>query len=495
MTIHLTKTDYLLFRECPNNAWFKLHKPDLYSQSELSEFEKSIIEAGIEVELITRQLFPTGILIEGRDAGSQKLTQDLISQKAEVLFQPLFIKDGCLAAIDILKLDPESTTYSVYEVKSKNSIDKASHYHDLTFQVNLLRNCGLNVSNAFIIHLNPEYVFNGELEVSELLKIVDVTSEVASLSGDVLIEVSEALEVLARKDEPEGPCCCIYKGRASHCSTFQYSNPAVPEYGVHDISRIGNSKAKLKELVDNQIFHLDKIPSHIKLSDSQRKQVDAYLQDKTFAEMGKIREELASLVFPLYFLDYETCPSAIPRFQGFSPYTQIPFQYSLHKLVSEESEPEHSEFLHIEEGDPTGLFAESLKEHIGEIGSVIVWHKSFECGRNNEIAHRIPELSAFIENLNKRIYDLEEIFKKQYFIHKDFKGKTSIKYILPVLVPELTYNDLEIGDGGSAAETWNKLINGSFSEAEKTKAISALKSYCYLDTYAMYSIWKYLNDL
>jgi len=471
MTIHLTKTDYLLFRECPNNAWFKLHKPDLYSQSELSEFEKSIIESGIEVELIARQLFPTGVLIEGRNLRSQKLTQDLISQKAEVLFQPLFIKDGCLAAIDILKLDPESTTYSVYEVKSKNSIDKASHYHDLTFQVNLLRNCGLNVSNAFIIHLNPEYVFNGELEVSELLKIVDVTSEVESLSGSV------------------------YKGRASHCSTFQYSNPAVPEYGVHDISRIGNSKAKLKELVDNQIFHLDKIPSHIKLSDSQRKQVDAYLQDKTFAEMGKIREELASLVFPLYFLDYETCPSAIPRFQGFSPYTQIPFQYSLHKLVSEESEPEHSEFLHIEEGDPTGLFAESLKEHIGEIGSVIVWHKSFECGRNNEIAHRIPELSAFIENLNKRIYDLEEIFKKQYFIHKDFKGKTSIKYILPVLVPELTYNDLEIGDGGSAAETWNKLINGSFSEAEKTKAISALKSYCYLDTYAMYSIWKYLNDL
>lgn len=86
MTIHLTKTDYLIFRECPNNAWFKLHKPEIYSQSELSEFEKSIIESGIEVELIARQLFPTGVLIEGRDLRSQKLTKDLISQKAEVLY-------------------------------------------------------------------------------------------------------------------------------------------------------------------------------------------------------------------------------------------------------------------------------------------------------------------------------------------------------------------------------------------------------------------------
>lgn len=86
MSIHLTKTDYLLFRECPNTAWFKLHKPDLYSQSELSEFEKSIIESGIEVKLIARQLFPTGVLVEGRDAGYQKAYSRLDIKKTEVLY-------------------------------------------------------------------------------------------------------------------------------------------------------------------------------------------------------------------------------------------------------------------------------------------------------------------------------------------------------------------------------------------------------------------------
>jgi len=489
----LTKTDYILYRECSKNVWYKIHKPDIYSQFELSDFEKSIIETGNEVEQIARKLFPAGILIERRDIKGQKATKDYIRKKQKVLFQPVFFKDGYLAVIDILKFEPETNSYSVYEVKSTNNIDKKIHYHDLAFQVNLLRKCGLKIDRAYLVHLNSEYVRSGELNISQLFKIVDVSNEVESVADSVNTEAAEALKYISQVSEPEGFCCCIYKGRSRHCSTFQYANPQVPEYSVHDIARIGNSAAKLRELIDNNIFHLDKIPAHIKLTDIQQSQVDVYVSNKVFVNREKIVEEFKSLTFPLYFLDYETFPAAIPRFDGFSPYHQIPFQYSVHILESSESELKHHDFLHVASDDPSKAFAESLQNHIGESGSIIVWHKGFECGRNEEITVRIPTTKVFMDVLKTRVYDLEDIFKKRYHIHKDFRGGTSIKRILPVLAPELSYKELKIQDGGGAADTWNKIVTDSLVGPMKEEAIKNLKTYCGLDTYAMYSIWRILH--
>ena len=107
----LSKTDYILYRECPKNVWYKIHRSDVYSESELSEFEKSIMETGNEVELVARKLFPSGVLIERRDEEGQKATQDHITKRQEILFQPIFVKDNLLAAIDILKFEPEINSY------------------------------------------------------------------------------------------------------------------------------------------------------------------------------------------------------------------------------------------------------------------------------------------------------------------------------------------------------------------------------------------------
>jgi len=492
MPITLSKTDYILYRECPKNVWVKIHKPDVYFQSELSDFEKSIIETGNDVEIVARKLFPTGILIEGRDVKAQGATQDYLTKKQDVLFQPVFVKDGYLAAIDILKFEPTTKEFSIYEVKSTSGVDEKTHYYDLAFQVNLLRNCGLKINKAYVIHLNSEYVRSGALNLSELFKIVDVTNEVEGVAGNVAAESIEALKYLSQTSEPKGFCCCVYKGRSRHCSTFHVANPQIPEYSIHDIARIGSSKARLKELVDSNIFHLDKIPAHIKLTDIQQTQVDTYVSNKVVVKTEKIAEEFESLTFPLYFLDYETFPAAIPRFDGYSPYTQIPFQYSVHVLESKNGEPKHFEFLHVTPDDPSQPFADTLQKHIGKTGSVIVWHKSFECGRNDEIATRNPTTRMFFDSLNARIYDLEDIFKKQYHVHRDYRGSTSIKRILPVLVPELSYKELEIQEGGNAAETWNNITTGSLTDSEKGKAVDDLKTYCGLDTFAMLAIWRVL---
>jgi hypothetical protein len=85
-----------------------------------------------------------------------------------------------------------------------------------------------------------------------------------------------------------------------------------------------------------------------------------------------------------------------------------------------------------------------------------------------------------------------DIFSKQYYVHKDFQGSTSIKAVLPVLVPELTYKKLEIREGGTATQKWNEMTTGNLSSIEKEKIAADLKEYCKLDTFAMYAIWKHL---
>ena len=74
----LSKTNYIIWRDCHKNAWLKIHKPDIYYANELSEFEKQIIETGNEVDLLARSLMPS----------------------AE--FQKKFEADGYLAITDIL---------------------------------------------------------------------------------------------------------------------------------------------------------------------------------------------------------------------------------------------------------------------------------------------------------------------------------------------------------------------------------------------------------
>ncbi|MFZ2049137.1 MAG: DUF2779 domain-containing protein [Minisyncoccia bacterium] len=493
--VTLSKTNYILYRDCPKNTWLKIHKPDIYFKSELSEFEKSIIETGNEVELVARQLFPTGVLIEGRDEDAQKLTADYIDQKQPTLFQAVFDIDNFLAASDILKYDSQTNSYSIYEIKASNSVDDKVHIHDLAFQVNVLRRVGLVVNKATVIHLNSEYKRDGELEITRLFEFTDVTEQVENIVEEVLGEMNFALKYLSTEIEPVGHCSCLRKGRSKHCTTFHYSNPQVPDYSVHDIARIGLSKVKLTELVDSNIFHIKDVPREFELSETQRNQIDSYIFDRVIIDHDKIREEFEDLIFPLYFLDYETFPAAIPRFNGFSPYQQIPFQYSLHVVNKPESEPRHFEFLYTENGDPSKDFVDSMQRHIGNVGSIIVWHKSFECNRNKELAERIPEAKGFMNDINNRTYDLEDIFKKQYHVHKDYKGSSSIKKVLPVLAPDLSYKNLEIQEGGSATQAWNKIVTSELEPFERDTIIENLKNYCKLDTYAMYAIWRELYKL
>ena len=513
----------------------KKWKPEIYYDLPLSEFDQHLIETGNQVEEKAREFFGDGILIDGRDETDISKTRELLKSKTPLIFQACFSDGTLFAAVDILKQGKDGELY-IYEVKASNSsksdsygseeddntegdvvVDfkdpkavekyrkellKDPHLFDLAFQVYLIRKIGYKVGGAFLVRLNKNYTRMVILDLKKLF----VVEEVTKFIDEIMVTIEEGIKImipfLSSSKEPSGPCSCIYKGKSRHCTTFSYNNRNILskeelEYSVHSIANIGKSTVKLHNLIDSRIYDILKIPDDFEFSPKMQKQVDTHKRGKADIDHKSIREELDKLQFPLYFLDYESFNPALPRFMGFKSYQHIPFQFSLHRLDSVDSKPiEIEPFFYMGKDDPSTMFVEDLKKKIGEVGTIIVWNRTFEESHiNKHLAKRLPAYAPFLQSVNSRIYDLRDIFTKQFHVHPEFKGKTSIKNVLPVLCPELSYKELDIGNGSEAMNAWNKLVTEDSTESHKEEVKKAMLEYCGLDTYAMYAIWKHLHEI
>ena len=117
----LTKSDFILYKECDKNVWIKWHMPEEYAKFEVSEFEKSLGVVGNEVEELARLKFPEGYLIDKRSKGAQELTLKLISEREPVIFQAVFSTEKYLAATDVLVWNAAAGAYDLYEIKMSST--------------------------------------------------------------------------------------------------------------------------------------------------------------------------------------------------------------------------------------------------------------------------------------------------------------------------------------------------------------------------------------
>ena len=496
----ISKSTFLQYLICPRDTWLRLHKPELVDTFTLTEFDKHLLEQGNEVEAVARQLFPgAAMVLSTGDDAVDETRRRLMANGTDTIFQATFLADGFFAKCDVLKRGATPGTWDVYEIKGTNSKKEGSedrdHISDLTFQRHVLNLAGVTVGRAYIVHLNKDYRRAGDLDVQALFTVSDSTEQVDALSSGLLEEMHAAREYLNRKDEPNIGCDCHLSGRGRHCRTFAYSHPEIPGYSVHDIVRIGASKKKIEYFMDERIFVIDDVPEDYKLGDAQQMQVRAHKTQKPIVDQGAIADMLRSYSFPLYFFDYETFSPAIPAFDGYGPYRRIPFQFSLHILRAPEGEPEHVEYLRPDRSDPTRAVAELLDRHIDPKGSVIVWYAPFERGVNKEIGERLGAYAERMERINGQVRDLRDIFSKQRYVHPDFRGSTSIKDVMPVLVPELSYDGLAIKDGTAASEQGWAMTAADSEAGARTAIADALRAYCKLDSYAMYAIWRKLQPL
>ena len=475
--MQVSKTIFLSYRECAHDAWVRVHKPEIYATFPLSEFEQALIETGQDVDALVRELFPGGLLIERED---YERTATEVRDRASVLYQAVFQTPDYTTACDILKWNASKKSYDLYEVKSSTSNatkDRDELFtYDLAFQVNVLRQCGVPVGQLFLVRLRSSYERGEELDLKGLFAVEDFTQRVEQVLEALPREMQTAVEWLRRETQPAAPCECIYRGRNAHCTTFTYLNPDVPSYSVHDIARIGSSRAKLTELINRGALSILDVPEDFELTAIQRNQVRAAQSRAVFVNALAIAAFVKRAHFPISFLDYETYPCAIPRFRGYRPFDQIPFQFSVHILREPQGTLEHHEFLHTSAECPDGEFIAALDRVFPANGSVAVWSEQFEKGINDALAARNPDAEGFLASVNKRVVDLIDVFADQSYVHPGFKGRTSIKAVLPALVPALSYESLAIQDGAAACETWNRLVSGRLDVSGRQKRRSSRQS-------------------
>ena len=182
------------------------------------------------------------------------------------------------------------------------------------------------------------------------------------------------------------------------------------------------------------------------------------------------------------------------RFDGTRPYQEVPFQYSLHYLENENSELKHNEYLAPFGVDPRKELVERLLNEIPNDACVLVYNKNFEAKILKGLKGWFPEYTEQISNILNNLRDLMNPFGKKDIYYWQFNGSYSIKNVLPVLVPELSYAGMEISDGEMAANAYFQM-QASKDSAEIERIRKALLEYCKLDSLAMVRIVEKLKEL
>lgn len=470
----ITKSDFRLYLDSPMHLWAQKHHQ---YQADESVFAQKLTQEGYKVEKLALQYLADFVIIKDHQLTSQVTFTDGDFQ----------------ARVDGLIYHPQQNNYDLYEIKSSTydpaqptKIDQKNLF-DLAFQTLILQS-QLPLQRQYLLLLNKNYVRQGDLQLDQLFIAVDVSQQIAKLLPTIKAQRQLALAA-SQQTTPTDLTPC-FNPRTCGCPAL--CHPHLPEHHIYQV--FATSRPSLEKLRAAGINDLFAIPTDFPLTAKQAQQLRVYQDQTRILDIEKIRQELASLTFPLYFLDYETNDEAIPPFTGYHPHQHQAVQYSLH-VLKENGAQQHFAYVHLGETDPMRATLTDLFSHLGDRGSILVWNEAFEKSVNDQAAQTYPDLAEPLLAVNQRIVDLANSFKKLYFLDRQFYGSWSIKKVLPVLCPDLSYQDLPINKGDLATAEWARMNSSTTTDAQKAQIKKDLLTYCALDTWAMVRIWQELGKV
>lgn len=479
----LTKSNYLSFIHCKKHFWLDEHKPGLAVPPDAGAQRRMM--QGQQVDIEARRRFRNGRLIPYRPHPTEMvpLTQQAIEDGAEVLFQATFATEECLVKVDVL--EKTAVGWHLIEVKSSTKV-KEEHLPDIAFQYFVLRQAGLNVQQASIMHLNKACCYPN---LTNLFTTSDVTAEVMSLQPQIAEDVVVMGQVVTENNEPEVMIGRFCK-KPEPCSYHAHCWQAIDDWTIYDIPYLRREREE--NLEKQNILYIKDIEAEF---DLKHKGANRFVQKqcngpKVQINQKQIITELDKLTYPLYFFDFEAIDYALPLFDGCEPYHHVPFQYSCH-ILKQDGTITHREFLHTTPDDPRPSLIKALLTDLGENGTIIAYFCTYERRIFQKLAEQFPEHQVALHGFIDRLWDQYKLIKEHYD-HRDFGGSKSLKSVLPVIVPELTYDKLVVQNGVQAQIEWENMVHGPMGQ-EKERRERELLAYCHLDTLAMVCIHQALT--
>ena len=475
----LSKSRYLASSQCHKRLYWQVHAPELAAQPDAAT--EVIMEQGHQVGLLARQLFPSGIEVRsdrGLDQAIRATRELVANREVPAIFEGVFEHDGVLVRVDVLHRRRDGR-WRLVEVKSSTSV-KEEHLDDVGIQSRVVSRCGVDLASVCLAHINRNYVFNGgSIDVRRLFKIRNLTRRIQRLQPKLTFQLRAAFTVLSMPKAPDiapGKHCMV----PVTCEFYDRCNPPLPDDHIGYLPRLHASAEE--ELEEMGVESIRDVPDDFELTEIQRRAATCVQTGEPWfnPELGVALE---SLRYPLCLMDFEAVNPAVPRFRSMRPYDQLPFQWSVHVLRQPGAEPEHYEFLATDTSDPRREFIESLCNALGESGNIVVY-SAFESQRLSELGAYLSEFADRIKQIQARLWDLLPVVRNNVY-HPAFAGSFSLKYVLPALVPGMTYEGMGVADGQQAGVAWEKLVRGGLDQSERDRIRKALLDYCGQDTLAM----------
>jgi hypothetical protein len=475
----LSKSKYLNGIQCHKLLWIAVN--DAARIPEVDEATQNVFDQGHYVGELAQALFPGGLNVY-RSSISENLRETkaaLASRKP--LFEAGFSASRLFCRVDILNPAGDGA-WDIIEVKSSTEI-RDEHLHDVAFQRHCCRLAGLSIVRCRIVYLNKGFIKNGEIDPAKLFIIEDVTDRLDQFSFGIEERIAGMLELISSVECPEAaigqhcnsPYVCALQDK---CWAY------LPE---HHVMTLYYGKKLGEDLLNRGILHIGDIPQDVKLNARQQIQKDCVVCGQPHINRAEIRTFLESLSYPLYFMDFETFMTAVPLYDGTSPYQSIPFQFSVHVIEQPGARPQHNSFLAKGKDDPRPAFMAALREAVGPDGTVLVYYEAFEKSRLKELAAAFPEHKGWITEISARIVDLLTPFRDFSYYHPSQTGSASLKKVMPA-VTGIGYEGLEISHGDIASLRYMQATFGHVSAEERRKIRKDLLKYCKQDTEGMVHI-------
>ncbi|MBI4677428.1 MAG: DUF2779 domain-containing protein [Elusimicrobia bacterium] len=490
--MRLSKSKYIRGLQCHKSLWLYSHRKDLIPEAPPAL--QLIFDQGHRVGELAWKRFPGGSLIKDDHdhiPEAVESTKAAVSAGKDILFEAAMMHDGVLVRPDVLVRVKGRRSWDLIEVKGATEV-KDVYLEDVGIQKYVLEGAGFPIRKACLMLVNNEYVRQGDVDPQEFFVLSDVTREAAPLQAEIPGRVRAMFAMLACKEVPAmdiGPHC----HDPYDCDFIHHCWEHVPDYSVFDLCRARYEK--IRPLLDQSILRIKDIPAGFPLTNTQELQVMVEKSRKPHIDGEGIAEALKEPAHPLYYLDFETINPAIPPYDGLKPFQQTPFQASLHVQEKPGGPLKHHEHLGDAKTDPRPGLVRFLLDNIGPSGSILAYNAGFEGGRLKEMAEAFPKHAKRLISLRERLWDLAGPFRNRLYMHPEFKGRWSIKAVLPAMVPGMGYEGMAIAEGTEASIAYLNLMEGKLSKAEAQKTIAALKAYCGQDTLGMAKLWEALRKI
>ncbi|MFA4844009.1 MAG: DUF2779 domain-containing protein [Candidatus Margulisiibacteriota bacterium] len=485
---YLSKSKYLAGLQCPKLLWYNYNrKADLPGIGPLTQ---AVFDEGHRVGVLAQKLFPNGVTIE-RDRSPEKHSERSLAalKLRQPLFEAGFLFGQAYALADIL-VPVEDDAWDIVEVKSSTGI-KDEHYRDAAFQRYTYAGAGLKIRRSYLMHINKEFVKKGEIDPKRFFTKEDVTDETLELLPGIAGQIATMAATIGAETEPEakvGPHCTSPR----ECPLYDLCWDFLPDEGhVFILYRGGKKKF---DLMERGILNVTEIPDDFELDEKQLIQVKSHRDKAAHVDKEALKEFLGQLVYPLYFLDFETIGPALPVYDNTGPYKEIPFLFSLFVQDKPGGKPQHFSYLAPGDIDPRPEMLRRLKELLGESGSIVAYNARFEMTCIEKASEVYRDYNDWAVFLKDRFVDLLVPFQQFLFYHPDQAGSASLKKVLPALTHS-NYENLEIGEGRTAGVEYYRVTFGeNIPPAEKERVHTALEKYCDIDTRGMLEIIEALNE-